>query len=146
MRDAAGFALLAVVAGLLLMAPLLAEDEVAAEQEEPGAWDLVLQMYEKAKEAGEQVPQDVYEWAKSDLDRIGDWEYLVVSGRYPTRQQFETNLNKLGAERWELVWVERTADDTMLVFKRPVKSYLQQVPVSQLLKLVPGGDSADQAE
>ena len=47
----------------------------------------------------------------------------------------------MGAERWECIWVQPRGSQLRLILKRPVRSYLMRVPLSQLIKLIPEGDS-----
>jgi hypothetical protein len=116
--------------------------EVAAQDAEDadGAdlWSEVQALYEKAKAAGEKVPASTMEWVREDLDRIGDWEYrvLTLSGDAPS---IERELNELGGERWECFWVETGAGETRFFLKRPARSYLSTVPVTSLIKLISVG-------
>jgi hypothetical protein len=132
----------------LLVLALAASSTLAAAQEEevapvadPGVWEQVLALYEKAKETGEQVPQDAYEWVKEDLGRLGDWEYLVTEIAIGDAAATQGKLNELGADRWECVWIHTVAGKTTFIFKRPTRSYLKHVPLSQLMKLVPSAGS-----
>ena len=107
-----------------------------------GIWKQVLDLYEKAREAGEQVPQDVHLWAKEDIAKIGDWEYLVTTVPISDLSNVQSRLNELGSERWELIWIHLVGDKTALILKRPARSYLMNIPLSKLLKLVPRGESS----
>ena len=78
--------------------------EAAAEGDDSDLWSEVQALYEKAKAAGEQVPGTTMEWIREDLDRIGDWEYRVIS-LAGSAEQTEQQLNELGHERWECFWV-----------------------------------------
>ena len=118
----------------------------AADSEESGLWDEVERLYEQARETGEKVPGDVYEWLKEDLDHIGDWEYRVIVVNDPAEAQLEATMNELGVERWECFAVVREGDSLHLFFKRPVRSYLKHIPISDLWKLVPGKDEGDTGE
>ena len=111
------------------------------EPSESGVWNEVVRLYETAKEKGEQVPKDVYEWARQDLQRHGTWEYRVVEVTEMASTYIETTLNELGAERWECIWIQPLGKKQRLVLKRPVQSYLRNLPLSQVLKLLPGGGS-----
>ncbi len=113
---------------------------------EKNAWDQVLELYEKAKEAGEQVPQDVYEWVKQDFRKIGDWEYLVTDMPISDSNEVQKRLNELGTDRWECIWIHSSGGKTSFIFKRPVRNYLKIIPLSQLMKLVPRGDSNESEE
>jgi hypothetical protein len=132
-----GVALVVVAA---FAAPALAQ-ETAGERnpDDQGLWEEIRRLYEEAKDAGEQVPEDVVEWVKLDFQKIGDWEYRVVTVPRKNDETLEETLTELGADRWECFWVEPTGNKLRLLLKRPSRSYLKMIPLSQLLKLVPGG-------
>ena len=113
---------------------------VAAEEEKPPEDDLWTQaqaLYEKAKAAGETVPDDIAEWVKADLGRIGVWEYKVAMlPSEPTALDVE--LNRLGAERWDCFWMERSENKLQVTCKRPAKSYLGSIKLLDLFNLVQG--------
>ncbi|MDJ0848297.1 MAG: hypothetical protein QNK04_07975 [Myxococcota bacterium] len=95
-------------------------------------------LYERALEAGEDVPADAYDWAVQDAQRIGDWEYDVV--RLPDDDAtLHAKLNELGGERWEAYWVDREGGELRIFLKRPARSYLRMIPLSELGRLVPDG-------
>ena len=127
---------------LILLQPMTIGQEPSSEDEKISTSDEILRLYEKAKEAGEQVPKDVYEWVKQELQSIGDWEYLVIEIDSADAKGLEGSLNEQGADRWECIWVAAIGDKTRLIMKRPGKSYLKHIPLSQLLKLVLTGDSS----
>ena len=101
-------------------------------------------MYERAREAGEQVPKDIYEWARKDLESIGNWEYRIESIDMRQIDVLERRLNELGADRWECIWIQEGEGPARLIFKRPVRSYLKHVPLSRLLRAVPVGGGDDE--
>ena len=70
---------------------------------------------------------------------------MIVSSEL-VEAELETTMNELGVERWECFAVVREGDSLHLFFKRPVKSYLKHIPVSDLWKLVPGKDEGDAGE
>lgn len=87
---------------------------------------------------------DPMQWASDDLKRIGDWDYRVVEvGNLPAAE-FESALNEFGAERWELVWMEKTLAGHTIVLKRPSVSYLSKIPLSHIGRLVIGGSEGEQ--
>ena len=51
--------------------PASPDDRMAALKER------VRELYQQARESGQQVPKDALEWARQDLHRIGDWEYRI---------------------------------------------------------------------
>ena len=116
-------------------------DEKPEPQEEnkSSLWGEVLHLYEKAKEKGERVPTDVYEWIKEDLQSVGDWEYHVFDVEESGAESIQTKLNELGADRWECICVQTIDSKTRFILKRSRKSYLKHLPLSQLAKIIPGG-------
>jgi hypothetical protein len=82
-------------------------------------------LYEKARAAGEQVPEDIVEWAKEDVKKIGDWEYTVVSFTSESEEAMLAELNKLGSQRWECFWVEPVPGGKRFYMKKSARSYLQ---------------------
>ncbi len=101
----------------------------------------VQELYQTARNAGEDVPSDAYEWAKSDIGRIGDWEYQIVRLDAEADTSIVGRLNDLGSERWEVFWLEREGAQFRVFLKRPARSYLRLLPLSDLSRLVPIGDS-----
>ncbi len=129
-----------IILGLALISALttgaVAQDDAEAE---PDIWAEIRRLYEMAKEAGEQVPGDVADWFKQDLDRIGDWEYRLLVVSSLSNDKLEAKLNELGADRWECFAVLHDGGTIRLFLKRPVKSYLKHVPITDMWKLVPSG-------
>jgi hypothetical protein len=54
-------------------------------------------------------------------------------------EAMQARLNELGADRWEVFWMEPAGSDFRVFLKRPARSYLRHVPFSQLGRIVPGG-------
>ena len=88
--------------------------------------------------AREQIEQPV-RWASEDLENIGDWEYKVVDLSTIAADRLEIELNALGNERWELVWIDVIAGQRVALFKRPAVSWLSRIPLSQLGRMLLGG-------
>jgi hypothetical protein len=116
--------------------PTLPDDGPASEAA-GDAWQRIESLYQRAVEAGEKVPDDVAEWARQDLQRIGRWEYRIEKLPAVDDPALEAQLNRLGQERWECYWLRAEADGTTLFLKRPARSYLRSIPVSDLLRLLP---------
>ncbi len=104
----------------------------------PELQEQIIQLYERARESGEAVSGDVYEWAREDVERIGDWEYRIVRHDDAGDAAIEAALNELGSERWEVVWIDRQSGTLRLFLKRPRRSFLRHLPLSELPRLVPG--------
>ncbi len=97
-------------------------------------WEQAKELYEKARESGEKVPENIKEWIKEDIKKIGTWEYKIVL--IDSKRSIEKELNELGKERWECFWIERKENGFSLFLKRPVKNYLKAIPAKHLLKLI----------
>ena len=71
-----------------------------------------------------------------------DNSLLVLDDDAPFRQRLaramEKRLNDLGASRWECFWVETTGTKKRFYMKKAGRSYLKQIPSTDLLKLLPG--------
>jgi len=127
------------LAGLMVLAglPLIAESPQAEPAQTESVWEEIRKLYERAKDAGEQVPADVADWVKQDVQAIGDWEYRVVALPTADAAKLEQRLNEMGKNRWDCFWVHTTGGETAFMFKRPRRTYLKNVPLSDLLKLIP---------
>jgi len=129
-------AVLALAASCNVVPAQQAEGETP---EGPSLWDEVVRFYETAKEQGEQVPKSVYEWVRNDLSSVGDWEYMVFELESADAATMERKLNDLGTDRWECMWIQPVGLRTRFVMKRPARTYLKNLPLSQVLKMLPAG-------
>lgn len=84
------------------------------------------------------------QWASEDLENIGDWEYKVVDISRWDAERMETELNVLGDDRWEIVWIDSVAGQRVALLKRPAVSWLSKIPLSQLGRLVLGESDGGQ--
>ena len=107
----------------------------------PDYTEQLKELYEKAKEAGEQVPEDVYDWAKEDVKKMGTWEYKVVTLSANTSTEIEAELNKLGQEKWQCFWVEKEDGRVTFYFRRQARSYLKTLPFREILRIIPLEDA-----
>ena len=117
--------------------------EQTAEPSDESLWKQIQSLYEAAKKAGDIDAGSVTEWLKSDYESIGDWEYRVIQVDSKDSSVLQTCLNTEGQDRWEVFWVREGAGDFTFFLKRPVRSYLRSIPLSDLLKLIPGGGGGD---
>lgn len=83
--------------------------------------------------------EEPVQWASDDIENIGDWEYKVVDLSTIDASDLETELNALGDERWEIVWVDVVAGKRVAIFKRPAVSWLSKLPLSALGRMFIGG-------
>jgi hypothetical protein len=131
--------LAAIALALALAAPAAAQEDMTDEE---SLWTQVLALYQEAKGTSETAAEDVYEWAREDMKSIGDWEYKVEYFSNPNHLALEKQLNELGTDRWEVVWIDRQGPNLIVTLKRPSRTWLNKLPLGQLLKLVaPGGDA-----
>ncbi len=103
----------------------------------------VKDLYEKAKEAGEEVPADLYEWIREDIGRINTWEYTILAVDPNTRGDLKEGLEKLGKDRWECFDSFNSGTEIVLIFKRPARSYLRHLPLKDLLRVLPDGGEGE---
>ncbi len=133
--------LIALLALPLAGSPAFAEE---TQTEETSLWNQVVALYEQAKDAGETAAEDVYEWAREDLEAIGDWEYKVQYFPNVNHIALEKKLNELGTERWEVIWIDRQGPNLIVTMKRPSRTWLNKLPLGQLLKAAaPGSDGGE---
>ena len=104
------------------------------------AWEEIKNLYENVKGVRDTTPEEIVDWAKADIQRIGDWEYKVITVTAADDDALEKRFNEFGQERWEIFWVERDGQGNLRVFlKRSARSYLRSIPLPDLSKLVPSG-------
>ncbi len=99
----------------------------------------LLELYQRAIDAGKQVqiPDEVIERAREEIKRIGTWEYRVASVHAHPHDALEQHLNELGKERWDCAVLPPQNEKVALICKRPVRHYLKNIAVTDLLKLIP---------
>ncbi len=94
-------------------------------------------MFNNLKEQGLTQAENTQQWLSNDWKLAGAWEYRVVE----IGQGLEATetLNRLGSERWECFHVtsSKPADLTVFYFKRPAQSYLNNLPMKDLMHLLP---------
>ncbi len=96
------------------------------------------ELYEKAKAAGEKVPEDILEWAKSDVKNIGTWDYKIVSVSSESEEAILNELKRLGSQRWQCFWVEPIPGGKRFYMKRAARSYLQIAGGASKFVPIPG--------
>lgn len=85
-------------------------------------------------------PAEAVGWAQEDIENLGDWEYRIVELDEREDSGIEAALDALGDERWEVYWVQDGNGGAKFYLKRPSLSYLSRVPLSTLLRIIPGGE------
>ena len=135
-----------VLCALALLPVVAADPEVAEPVQEnmekapdESLWKQIQALYDSAKKAGDINTESVTEWLKSDYESMGDWEYRVIQVTSKDSSVLEAELNLAGTERWEVFWVREGSGNFTFFLKRSQRSYLRSIPLSDLLKLIPGG-------
>jgi hypothetical protein len=113
-------------------------DETSSEMD---AWiEIIKEVYERTLESSGKLTGEVKTWLRSDLRKIGTWEYRVVEFPLGEIEALEKSLNELGAERWECFYVVAGQDKIRFFLKKPGFSYLKAVPSDDILRLFPKGE------
>ncbi|MFK7818635.1 MAG: hypothetical protein AB8G99_07945 [Planctomycetaceae bacterium] len=99
--------------------------------------DWVNSLYEKARQTGETTATSAKDWVVDDFQRGGSWQYRVVETTGDSAAQ-QTQLNKLGQERWECFEVSTGAGDSQVFYlRRRSQSVIRSLPARDLLRLLP---------
>lgn len=93
------------------------------------------------KDSGGTATDNTLEWLKDDWTAMNAWEYKVVSIDAAELASnpglLESRLNESGKIRWECFHVSDNASGMKFFMKRQKKSYLKNIPLKDLMKLVP---------
>ncbi len=119
------------------------EERSTVEETAEGIWEDVQDLYNKAREKGEKVPESTYDWIRQDLQGMGDWQYQVVDIQETDPEILVGMLNELGRDRWECIFIEPYDTGRRFYFKKPVRVYLKNIPLSDILKMIPGGGDGE---
>lgn len=99
---------------------------------------LILELYESAKEKGETTAGSAKNWLMDDLKRVRGWSYKVIEFESLDAEDLESSLNQLGNEGWECFHVHTDSNGkSVMMFKRRPYSYARNIPVSDLLRIMP---------
>lgn len=124
---------------ILLTLVLVATGGCDNESTEPSATQRAINdLQAKYDELVEDELESPVKWASDDLENIGDWEYKVIDLTDGCAAAMETTLNELGNDRWEVFWIENS-NEYRIMLKRPSRSYLSRIPLSQIDRFVIGG-------
>jgi len=98
---------------------------------------LLNDTWKSLKKRGGTHTNDVAEWVADDWNSMNTWEYKVVAVGTDKPEKLEETLNEAGSQRWDCFHVSEVGGDTKFFLKRKKKSYLQNIPLKDMLKLVP---------
>ena len=101
----------------------------------------VNEMYKSLSDRGMTTAKDAGDWVAEDWNSMNAWEYKVVR---VDNKQIEDNpnlltekLNESGKNRWDCFHVSDGAAGTTFYMKRQKKSFLKNVPLKDMMKLIP---------
>ena len=97
------------------------------------AFDELQQKYD---ELVEERLEDPVQWAADDIENIGDWEYRALEIQFESPDDLAAQLNELGNEKWEVIWMERSSGGFLVIAKKPSISYLSRIPLSEVGRFV----------
>ena len=104
------------------------------------------EMFNSLKEQGMTRAENTQQWLADDWKLAGAWEYHVTTLKADSDPA--SVLNELGKERWECFQViSSPGGPSTFYFKRPAKSYLNNLPMKDLMHLLPlmgGSGNGDQ--
>ncbi|MGI9204528.1 MAG: hypothetical protein ACR2Q3_10985 [Woeseiaceae bacterium] len=108
--------------------------------DEPTVTEKALdELQSKYDELVEDKLESPVQWATDDLENIGDWEYKIIELPTAAAASLETTFNELGNDRWEVFWIEDVQDNYRVMLKRPSRSYLSRIPLTQIGRFVIDG-------
>lgn len=137
-----------LICALIMLVPLhgLGEPQTAQPESPEGSslWDGIKGLQEKFQKSGDQAPPGVAERLREDAQRIGAWEYRVVSLSSTQDAELEKELNKLGLERWEAFLVLPDQNGLRVFLKRSPSTYLKAIPMAEYLRLIPKAEQGNE--
>lgn len=126
---------------------MLSDAGEATSQTADDSMEWVEEAYHALSDQGLTSAKSASDWLKNDWNSMNTWEYQVlsVSGEAisTTPNVLEAKLNQAGARRWECFSVSESDSGITLFMKRQKKSYLKNVPLKDMMKLVPLLDGED---
>ena len=99
--------------------------------------DWVNQMYQSLKDRGLTTAKDATEWVQEDFSNLNAVEYKILQTTMTDVEEFETQMNELGKNRWECFHVQERDGTTTFFFKKPKRSYMRNIPLKDMVRLVP---------
>ena len=101
----------------------------------------VNKTYKSLSERGLTNAKSASDWVADDWNGMNAWEYKVLSVAADDLATLETKLNEAGTERWDCFHVSEGAGNTKFFLKRQKKSYLRNIPLKDLMILIPFMDN-----
>lgn len=101
------------------------------------AGNALRDMFLRAKEQGTTTANNVIEFVKEDISRLGSWQYTSRTVTNEDPSQVVAMLNRMGASKWECFWVDKQPTETTLYFKKSPRSYVSSIPFKDLIRYLP---------
>ena len=93
--------------------------------------------FDSLKQKGLTTADSASEWVTQDIRNMNALKYKVVTVSLDDLEAVEDKLNELGKLRWDCFHVVEKDGKTVLMFKKERRSMLKNIPVSDMLRLVP---------
>lgn len=101
----------------------------------------VNETYKSLSDRGLTTAKDAGDWVSEDWNSMGAWEYKVVligsAAIVQDANLLESTLNEHGKQRWDCFHVSSEDGGFRFFMKRAKRSYLKNMPLRDVLKLVP---------
>lgn len=97
----------------------------------------ITQAYQTAKATGQTAATSARDWIMDDISSTNRWEYRVVATGLADPARLETLLNELGRDGWQCFHVQANAPSMTFYLQRHPASLSRNIPLSDLLKVIP---------
>ncbi len=94
-------------------------------------------MYNSLKDQGLTTADNTRQWLTEDIRNMSAFEYRIAKIPLSDLPALEDELNELGKSRWECFHAVEQNGDMILFFKKGRRSILKNIPVKDLMKLIP---------
>lgn len=108
----------------------------ATEQTADDAMKWANDTFKSLSDKGMTQKKNVQDWLAEDWNNASAWEYKVVAGGTDIEGQ-QKKLNESGNNHWECFHVATTRSGITFYMKRQKKSYMKNLPLKDVLKLLP---------
>jgi hypothetical protein len=120
------------------MKKMLSDAGDATGQTTDDTMNWVNEMYKSLSDRGLTSAKSAGDWVAEDWNSMNAWEYKVVRmGDEQTPEILAEKLNESGKNRWDCFHVSETTSGTTFYMKRQKKSFLKNVPLKDMMKLIP---------
>ena len=126
---------------------MISDASDATSQTADDTMDWVNEMYKSLSDRGLTSANNAGDWVAQDWNAINAWEYKVVNVDHKqiaeNPEVLSEQLNENGKHRWECFHVSDVNSGTIFYMKRQKKSYLRNIPLKDMMKLIPLLDNDD---